>query len=415
MEQYHYLGSLTSNLGKALQYVAEDRETGEWFALLDWGYGSLKNPSREEWLGWDRELKDRRLKYVVTNTRFLILPGMPKHKNLASQVLGKTLHRLSDDWARYHGHHVVLAETFVDISRFQGTCYKAANWIEIGLTRGFARDNKKYVEHKEIKKVFVYPLYPNAREILSSHRFPHRILMPEFPMMNAIDLNRLPLMGKDSLFEVLALIEDPRQKKGIRYKLQSLLALTLYAVLTGIDSFRGIHEFGKALPLEMRLKLGFRKGITPDEETIRLVLNQIDALKFDRVISAWLARQLPKHKGRAIAIDGKTMKATRSADGKQTHILSAILHNDGITLGSIEIPAKTNEIPAVIDLLAPLSIEGTMVTLDAMHTQRKTAEFIVQEKHADYLMTVKENQKDLLEKIEQLPEEVFSPSIHHTR
>jgi len=109
------------------------------------------------------------------------------------------------------------------------------------------------------------------------------------------------------------------------------------------------------------------------------------------------------------------MKATRSADGKQTHILSAILHNDGITLGSIEIPAKTNEIPAVIDLLAPLSIEGTMVTLDAMHTQRKTAEFIVQEKHADYLMTVKENQKDLFEKIERLPEEVFSPSIYHTR
>lgn len=131
MGKYHYLGALSSNLGKALQYVAEDSETEEWYALLDWGYGSLKNPSREKWIGWDPELKDRRLKYVVTNTRFLILPGMPKQKNLASQVLSKNTKILSADWARYHGHHVLLAETFVDISRFEGTCYKAAK-LQIG-------------------------------------------------------------------------------------------------------------------------------------------------------------------------------------------------------------------------------------------------------------------------------------------
>jgi hypothetical protein len=413
MERYHYIGALRSNLGKALQYVAEDSETGEWYGLLDWGYGSLKNPSRESWLGWDRELKDRRLKYIVTNTRFLILPGMPRHRNLASQILSKNVKRLSADWARYHGHHLLLAETFVDISRFAGTCYKAANWLEIGLTKGFGRSNKKYIEHKETKKVLVYPLYPKAREILSSKQFPNKLLMPEFPLMNNIDLNRLPLLGKDSLFEVLSKVEDPRQKKGIRYKLESILALTLCAVLTGIDGFRGIHEFGRALPLEMRMKLRFRKGITPDEETIRILLNQVDARNFDRLVSDWLSRNVPKYKGRAIAIDGKTMRATRKEDGSQSHILSAVLHNDGITLGSIEVPAKSNEIPSVPELLEPLDVRGDLITLDAMHTQRNTAEFIVKDKHAHYLMTVKENQGDLLRKLERLPDESFSPSLHN--
>lgn len=415
MERHHYLGALSSNLGKALQYVAEDSESGDWYALLDWGYGSLKNPRREAWLGWDKASKDARLKYVVTNTRFLILPGMPRVKNLASQVLGLNVKRLSDDWARYHGHHVVLGETFVDISRFKGTCYKAANWIELGLTDGFARSNKKYIEHGEQKKVFVYPLYRNAKEILSSKQFPNRLLMPEFPAMTNIDLNQLPLIGKDGLFEVLGLVNDTRCKRGVRYKLQSILALTLCAVLTGIDSFRGIFEFGRALPLDMRIKLGFRKGISPDEETIRLNLNRIDALHFDQVVSAWLERNAPKYKGRAIAIDGKTMRATSTQEGKQTHILSAVLHHDGITLGTVAIPDKTNEIPMVETLLNPLSIEGNIVTLDALHTQRKTAEYIVSKKHAHYMMTVKDNQQELLEKLNRLPDESFSPTAYNKR
>lgn len=415
MERHHYLGSLSSNLGKALQYVAEDSETDEWYALLDWGYAALKNPAREEWLGWDRELKDARLKYIVTNTRFLILPGMPIIKNLASQVLSLNLRRLSDDWARYHGHHVILAETFVDISRFQGTCYLAANWISIGLTQGFGKSNKKYIEHGERKKVLVYPLHHNAKEILTSKQFPNRLLMPEFPTMTNIDLNRLPLTGSDGLFEALAQVADTRFKRGRRYSLQSILALTLCAVLTGIDSVRGIFEFGRALPLDIRVKLGFRKGITPDEETIRLNLNRVDARHFDQVVSAWLARHAPKYKGRAIAIDGKTMRATRNDDGKQTQILSAVLHHDGITLGTIAIPDKTNEIPTVKTLLGPLSIEGDTITLDALHTQRETAKFIVAEKHAHYLMTVKENQQGLLEKLDRLPDESFSPSVYNKR
>lgn len=109
MERLHYLGAIKSNLGKALQYVIEDGVSGEWLALLDWGYGSLKNSARDAWIGWDKELRDARLKYVVTNTRFLILPEGRKHKHLASQVLSLVTKRLSDDWARYHGHHVLVA------------------------------------------------------------------------------------------------------------------------------------------------------------------------------------------------------------------------------------------------------------------------------------------------------------------
>lgn len=415
MERYHYLGALQSNLGKALQYVAEDSESGEWYALLDWGYGSLKNGARDRWLGWNKELLQKRLKYVVTNTRFLILPGMPKIKNLASQILSLTTKRLSDDWARYHGHHVLLAETFVDIRRFKGICYRAANWIEVGLTNGFGRKNSHYHEHGEPKLVFVFTLYRKSREMLNSTQFPHRLLMPEMPMVPAIDLNRLPLVDKGGLFDALRKVLDGRSPRGQRYPLISILGLTVCALLTGIDSFTGIAEYGKALPMEVRIKLGFRLGLMPSDETIRRTINVIDPLQFDAVVHAWLREHGPKLRGRAIAVDGKTMRGSRTTTGAAPHILNVLLHNDGITLASRVVTDKENEIPVAREILRNLPIEGATVTLDALHTQRETAKFIVAEKRADYIMTVKENQPALLEKLQRLPDEAFSPSADNDK
>ena len=411
MHRLHYLGKINSNLGKALQYVIEDETSGEWLALMDWGYGALKNSTRDTWLNWTPELRDARLKYVVTNTRFLILPEGRRYKCLASQVLSLVTKRLSDDWARYHGHHVLIAETFVDIQRFSGTCYRAANWVDVGLTRGFARSNKGYTEHGERKRVFLYPLIRNAREIISSTGISHMILASRQERIGAIDVNRLPLIGSGGLLDALAKVRDGRQRRGIRHKLPSILGVTVCAVLSGIDSFRGIAEYAAHLPLEARKRFGFRLGKIPDEETFRLTLNKIDATQFDGVMREWISSRCPSLKGKILAIDGKSMRAARTESGRPPHILSVVLHHDGIALASLKVADKTNEIPVAQQVLQELPLDRSIVTLDALHTQRETARLIVQDKHSDYLITAKENQKELLEKLQRLPEEAFSPSV----
>lgn len=411
MCRLHYLGAVRTNLGKALQYVVEDGVSGEWLALLDWGYGSLKNSARDGWIRWEKELRDARLKYVVTNTRFLILPEGRAHKHLASQALSLVTKRLSDDWARYHGHHVLVAETFVDIQRFAGTCYRAANWIDVGLTQGFARSNKRYIEHGERKRVFIYPLVRNAREILCSTGVPHMMIASRQERFGIVDVNRLPLVGEGGLLDALLQVRDGRFRRGIRYKLPSILAVTVCAVLCGIDSFRGIAEYAANLPLEARKRFGFRRGKAPDEETVRRTLNAIDAAQFDSVTRDWIQSRCPSLKGKIVAIDGKSMRASRTDSGSAPHILSVVLHHDGIALASVKVGDKTNEIPVAQQVLQQLPLKQSIVTLDALHTQRDTARIIVQEKHSDYLMTVKDNQKELLEKIQRLPEEAFSPSV----
>jgi hypothetical protein len=414
MDRLHYLGAVQSNLGKALQYVVEDSSSGEWLALMDWGYGSLKNSGRDEWIGWDKELREARLKYVVTNTRFLILPEGRKHKCLASQVLSLATRRLSDDWARYHGHHVLVAETYVDIKRFAGTCYRAANWVDVGLTQGFARSNKRYIEHGERKRIFVYPLVHNARKILCSTGVPHMLIASRQDKFGMIDVDRLPLVGQGGLLDALEQVKDGRFRRGVRYKLSSILAVTVCSVLCGIDSFRGIAEYAANLPLEVRKRFGFRRGKAPDEETIRKTLNKIDAAQFDSVTREWIRTRCPSLKGKVLAIDGKTMRASRVKDGSAPHILSVVLHHDGIALATIKVGDKTNEIPVAQQVLEELPLDRSIVTLDALHTQKETARIIVTKKRSDYLMTVKDNQEELLEKIQRLPEEAFSPSVYRS-
>jgi hypothetical protein len=120
MRQCHYLG-FQRIVGKSLCYVAT-RET-QWAALLGWGSAALKCAARDQWIGWDRQLQFKRLHLIANNVRFLILPDW-HISNLASHLLALNLKRLSQDWQRYHGHPILIAETFVDSTRFAGTCYR---------------------------------------------------------------------------------------------------------------------------------------------------------------------------------------------------------------------------------------------------------------------------------------------------
>jgi hypothetical protein len=114
-------------------------------------------------------------------------------------------------------------------------------------------------------------------------------------------------------------------------------------------------------------------------------------------------------RGVVASVDGKTLRGARTPNG-QVKLLSAFLPNQGAVVAQQEIPHTTNEIPVIKELLAPVPLEGAVVTADAMHTQRDTAAYIVEEKKADYVFTVKDNQPSLLEAIKDLNLVVFPPS-----
>ena len=130
MEREHYLHNVEI-VGEQLRYVAEYQ--GQWVALMIWNAGAYKLKLREDWIGWSDRKKKRRLPLVVNNSRFFI--PEPYHiPNLASKVMKLALKRLSQDWRQVYGHGVLIGETFVDSSRFQGTAYKASGWTLLGLS-----------------------------------------------------------------------------------------------------------------------------------------------------------------------------------------------------------------------------------------------------------------------------------------
>ena len=124
LEARHYLGEAVK-VGHGLVQIAETRE--RWVALLVWG----------AWIGWDARTRASRLKLVVNQHRFAVL--VDGAANLASRVLSLSAKSLGDQWEERHGYRPLLAETFVDVERFAGTCYRAAGWQELGLTQGNRR------------------------------------------------------------------------------------------------------------------------------------------------------------------------------------------------------------------------------------------------------------------------------------
>jgi hypothetical protein len=164
----------------------------------------------------------------------------------------------------------------------------------------------------------------------------------------------------------------------------------------------------------MRKRMGCRFDknsglfVAPSEPTLRRTLQTVDAVELDTTVSRWLVTQVPVA-GNAIALDGKTSRGSGSSEGKQTHLVSAFLHKEGIVIAQQAVDAKSNEITAVRPLLENIDITDSVITADAMHTQKDTARFIVEEKHADYLFTVKDNQPTLKQDIETLKMESFPP------
>jgi hypothetical protein len=396
MRQHHYLG-FKSVVGESICYVATIDD--QWVALLAWGMAAMKNHHREAWIGWDEALKWHRLHLVANNTRFLVLPGA-HIKNLASKVLSVNMRRLSRDWQERYGHPILLAETFVDLSRFKATCYRAAGWIPLGETRGFARSGSGYSAHGQPKMLFVRPLHPDAQRMLSA-AFSPPVVTNRKEKIPVIDVNRLPIEGEDGLIDVLRTVVDPRKRRGIRHPLICILAIAVCACLSGARSFEAIAEWASELSRDALKRLGSKRSRAPSEKCIRTTLQRLNAPEFDDAICSWLSRR-KLFADDGIALDGKTLRGAHDGDKAAPHLLSAVLHREGIIVAQLAVGDKTNEIPCVKPLLRDLNIEGAVVTADALHTQKETARFVVKDKKADYVFTVKENQPTLLKDIAEL-------------
>lgn len=222
--------------------------------------------------------------------------------------------------------------------------------------------------------------------------------MSSFPIRSAAAVPDQSLLG------VLGKIPDPRDPRGVRYPLVGVLAVAVCAVLAGARSFAAIGEFAGDLDTDQLCRLGLERG--PVESTLRKLFARLDPAKLDAALAvfAWCRiRQIGDR--RVIAIDGKTVRGARSVTTSAPHLIAALDHATGVVLGQRQVAAKSNEIPAVRDLLAgfdAVDLRGSVITVDAMHTQTDTATAILAA-GADYVFTVKANQPRLLKALKKLP------------
>jgi hypothetical protein len=318
MRQHHYLGALPK-ISETLRYVATWRE--EWVALLSFSACALKCAVRDRWIGWNFRHRYSRLKLVVNNSRFLILPDWHL-ANLGSRVLAVCQRRLSSDWEATFGHGVLLLETFVDPRRFRGTVYRAANWVYVGNTRGFRRTRFGYTATPQSPKmVFVQPLQTDARGLLSQ-----AVLPPPYQsggskiMLTATQMQSLPWFFRE--------IPDPRRAQGRRHRLSTVLGIAAGAVLCGMRGYRAIADWAQGLGQKARERFGCRhqqgRYVVPSESIIRNVLIRVEPAPLDRALQRW--NEAYAGEDESLAIDGKTMCNALDEEGRPTHVMSVVGH-----------------------------------------------------------------------------------------
>jgi hypothetical protein len=216
-----------------------------------------------------------------------------------------------------------------------------------------------------------------------------------------------------SLHHALAAVTDPRSPRGARYPLTGLLTVAVCAVLAGASSFAAIADWLYDLDDLARARLGFIRRV-PAATTIWRLMTRLDAGQVNAVLAGWLrtrtpppADPRPRRFRIVIAVDGKTLRATRRPDGTQIHLLSALDTTTGIVLAQVAVSAKSNEIPAFAPLLDAVetvlgSLAGLVFVADALHTQTGHADLLAA-RGAHLMIPVKANQPTLFDQVKALP------------
>lgn len=389
----HYLGE-TRPVGDFLRQVVT--EGGRWVALLAWGSACYRIKDRDRWIGWNNTQRAERQKLVVQNRRYLLLHPRGERPNLGSQVLGLAVRELAGQWEQRFGYRPVLAETFTDIEAYAGTCYKASGWEAVGQSAGYSRHRaERYVKNDRPKKLWLKKLQRDAREVLCAASLSS--CQAEGGKSNAHGQLPVDAVQQSSLLEALGQVAD-RRAANRRFGLAQVLAIVAMALLAGARDLSQIYRFGLRLTQAQRKRLGMplKKGTVvrsvPCYSVYYKTLRNIEPQDFAQVLNRWLASQegsLPA----SLALDGKMI-------GELVGVLTVADHQTGAPVAMAPMSRKEGtegrcELKTAQDLIRSRTWDGQLITTDALHTQKETAQDVV-EQGGDYLMQIKGNQKTLL-------------------
>jgi len=397
LQDEHYLHAGQPVGDYLRQVIVRD---GQWVGLLAWGACSYALQARDEWVGWNAPLRAARQKLLVQNRRFLI-PGKARQPNLASQILAVAVTTLPQQWMDRFGYAPVLAETFTDIELFEGACYRAAGWIPVGLTKGFARHAADFYRfHNRPKKLWLHALGgltpEQARDILCGP-------LPDVcePGATSSAAGLLPIPATEAYSLVLALqrVPDPRRNNR-RFRCGTVLSITAMAILSGCRNISEIHRFGQRLKPKHRVQLGLPRDRqhpklyeAPCYKVYYNLLSQISLDAFAKELTAWLQAgrgKLPS----SLALDGKMV---RDLIG----VLSLSDHETGVPVAvAIQTEKKGDgkhcELEVGKRMLANVTdvLDGSLVSTDALHTQKANA-ISVCDAGGNYLFQVRDNRRKL--------------------
>jgi hypothetical protein len=441
----HYLKNPNA-VGRVLRYVAEYR--GQWVALLVFSSSAFHIKPRDRWLHWSpRQLQERR-HLIAQNARFLVLATPGKWPNLASRVLKLVCERLPEDWRQRFGYPVLVVESFVDPVRFRGTCYKAAGWEQLGPTQGYQRDWQDfYTDTRHPKQLWVRALGEGALEQVRALELPPSLMDPQGPLPPACPV---PTERLDGLWECFHRhMTDPRDPRGVRHLLATLLVLIALAVVAGCQGAHAIGQFAHSLHQPQRRRLRcrprgrprrgrLREYDVPSERTFRRLLKRVDAEELKNVLTGWMAADDDQTLA-VVHVDGKVVKnaqpapprsAAQQAEAaaqepseippelqkpKADKALTLVnFHTtDQRLIDQVAVPRDTNEEAALAVHLPKLEIAGVCVTADAAHLTKANCRQLTQGNGAEFLLFLKGNQPTALAKAEQLLPGVLPPSGQH--
>ncbi len=219
-----------------------------------------------------------------------------------------------------------------------------------------------------------------------------------------LDLTRTVAGDRAGLLSVLAQIPDPRRPRGVRHRLAAVLGLAVCAVLAGARSYVAIAEWAADADVATLTDLGVGP-VVACESTFRRTLQCLDADALDDAVGAWAGQRTSPQPGgrRRVAVDGKTLRGSGTRGEPGRHLLAAFDHTRGVVLGQVDVQAKTNEIPLFTTLLGRIDLTDAVVTADALHAQRAHARYLVTDRGAHYVLTVKGNQPRLHDQLKALP------------
>ena len=392
MNERHYLGA-PRQVGDYLRQIVRTSK-GDIAALLEWGPAAYSLKDRDRHIGWSVTQRASRLKLIVQNRRYLVLADKGIAPNLASKALAAALRALGAQWEQTHGYPPLLAETFTDPDLYEGTCYKAANWQPTGTTAGYTRHRADfYIPNETPKHLWLYPLRPDYKKLLTAPTLPDTLA----PAQTTPPAGTLPVSHAHmlSLHELLAQVRDPRGK-NTQFKTRPVLTIIAMALLAGHRDISAITRFGQTLRQQQRRSIGLPRGAprfwkAPGYKVYYKLLTGLDNDHLAALLTDWLrqrAGELPE----ALAMDGKMIR-------DQIGTLTLTSHEDNAPRAMAIYDQKEGtercEMKAAQTLLETTpTLEGKIITADALHCQRQTAQLIV-ERGGDYILQIKPNQENL--------------------